>query len=482
MKSKRLILVAFLAFVIGGGATAAILSGYGSSDPIPPDGDGGKHILTNLVEDQPDLPDAPDDDAPFVSSLKNNEEPIPPFMIKSLDWLAKAQQPNGGYGAGTHSRQDIHDPHAVNTDPATSALVGMALVRTGNTLKSGPYAAQVAGIHNYLLNHIEGAVKEAHQKEGEKKENKDEVVNGDVLATPDEGYGRRGSRISINNYDYNSQTQPQRKLGQNIDATFASQFLTRILEFTSEGSELHARTENAIEVCIKSIQEKQSNDGSMEGGTWAGVLQSSMANSALEQADGKGMKIDKDKLRKSRGYQRGNVDVSNGSVVGTASAGVSLYTYSSTNRATAANTRNARETVERAKNDGTLDLDDEVNEDNLIKAGVSKEEAEEWVADYRANEVSAQQLKRDDVLSGFGNNGGEEFISYMMTSEGLVISGGDAWDDWNKKMNTRLSKIQNNDGSWSGHHCITSPVFCTAAVIMTLATDRDVEYIATTVK
>lgn len=123
-----------------------------------------------------------------------------------------------------------------------------------------------------------------------------------------------------------------------------------------------------------------------------------------------------------------------------------------------------------------------MSEDNLIKAGVNKEEAEEWVADYRANEVSAQQLKRDDVLSGFGNNGGEEFISYMMTSEGLVISGGDTWDDWNEKMNTRLSKIQNNDGSWSGHHCITSPVFCTAAVIMTLATDRDVEYIATTVK
>ena len=138
--------------------------------------------------------------------------------------------------------------------------------------------------------------------------------------------------------------------------------------------------------------------------------------------------------------------------------------------------------IEDAKEKGLLDDDADVTVANLQAAGVSKTEAEEWNQDYEANEVTAQQLQREDVLSGFGNNGGEEFISYMMTSEGLVISGGDAWDDWNEKMHKRLSKIQNNDGSWSGHHCITSPVFCTAAVIMTLATDRDVEYIATTVK
>lgn len=472
MKSKRLILVAILAFVIGGGATAAILSGYGDTESAS-DNEDGTLVLTSLIQDEPDAPD----EAPFVSSLKNNEKPMPPYMMKSLNWLAKAQQPNGGYGAGTHTRQDVNDPHAVNTDPATSALVGMAFIRSGNTLNNGPYHKELIGIHNYLLQHIEGAAAAA-VKADKKKDNNEEVENLDEALFNGRGRGR----ININNYDYTAQTQPQRKLGQNIDATFASQFLTRVLEFTADDTQLHERTKNAIAICIKSIEEKQSEDGSMQGGTWAGVLQSSMANSALEQADGSGVKVNKEKLKKSRSYQRDNVDATNGAVVGTSSAGVSLYTYSSTNRATAANTRNARENVERAKQEGLLDRDAEINVDNLTKAGVDKDEAKDWVADYKANEASAKQLQRDDVLSGFGNNGGEEFISYMMTSEGLVISGGDTWDDWNKKMDTRLSKIQNNDGSWSGHHCITSPVFCTAAVIMTLTTDRDVEYIATTVK
>ena len=60
-----------------------------------------------------------------------------------------------------------------------------------------------------------------------------------------------------------------------------------------------------------------------------------------------------------------------------------------------------------------------------------------------------------------------------MTSESLVITGGEAWEKWDEKMHRRLNKIQNPNGSWSGHHCITSPVFCTAAVIQCLNTYRD---------
>ena len=42
---------------------------------------------------------------------------------------------------------------------------------------------------------------------------------------------------------------------------------------------------------------------------------------------------------------------------------------------------------------------------------------------------------------------------------------------------SRLQKVQNGDGSWSGHHCITSPVFCTAAVVQCLTTDRDATFL-----
>ncbi|NJL15318.1 MAG: hypothetical protein HC913_21490 [Microscillaceae bacterium] len=63
----------------------------------------------------------------------------------------------------------------------------------------------------------------------------------------------------------------------------------------------------------------------------------------------------------------------------------------------------------------------------------------------------------------------------MMTSESLVITGGEAWEKWQAKMHNLLQSIQNQDGSWNGHHCITSPVFCTAACILALTAENDRE-------
>ena len=79
------------------------------------------------------------------------------------------------------------------------------------------------------------------------------------------------------------------------------------------------------------------------------------------------------------------------------------------------------------------------------------------------------------VLKGFGNNGGEEFLSYLLISESLVILGDEQWAKWNDKMHGHLQKIQNKVGNWTGHHCITSHVFCTAAVVQCLTADRDAE-------
>jgi hypothetical protein len=44
-----------------------------------------------------------------------------------------------------------------------------------------------------------------------------------------------------------------------------------------------------------------------------------------------------------------------------------------------------------------------------------------------------------------------------------------------KKMSERLPKAQNPDSSWSGHHCITSPVFCTAAVVQIMSVEGETE-------
>jgi hypothetical protein len=60
-------------------------------------------------------------------------------------------------------------------------------------------------------------------------------------------------------------------------------------------------------------------------------------------------------------------------------------------------------------------------------------------------------------------------LSYMMISDSMVEAGGDPWKEWEQRIGNNLLATQNADGSWSGHHCITSTTFVTAAAVMTLA-------------
>jgi hypothetical protein len=83
--------------------------------------------------------------------------------------------------------------------------------------------------------------------------------------------------------------------------------------------------------------------------------------------------------------------------------------------------------------------------------------------------------KRTNVVSGFGNNGGEEFLSFLQTGESLIINKDNSWKNWYGSTTARLVEIQNQDGSWNGHHCITSPVFCTATSLLILSVNNDIE-------
>ena len=78
---------------------------------------------------------------------------------KGLQWIAKAQLANGGWGAGSHSRQNVMDPHAVNADPATTSMVAMALLRSGSTVKSGAYSSQLKQALDYLMETVEASSK-----------------------------------------------------------------------------------------------------------------------------------------------------------------------------------------------------------------------------------------------------------------------------------------------------------------------------------
>jgi hypothetical protein len=88
--------------------------------------------------------------------------------------------------------------------------------------------------------------------------------------------------------------------------------------------------------------------------------------------------------------------------------------------------------------------------------------------------AATEKLGAANFVAGFGSMGGEEFVSYLNISDSLCRSGGKEWGEWNGKIKERLVKLQNQDGTWAGHHCITGRVACTSAAVMTLLTERSV--------
>lgn len=373
------------------------------------------------------------------SAAYKTPEKVALSIEKGLTWIVRAQHPSGGWGAGSHSRQDVMDPHAVQPDPATTSMVAMALLRTGTTLSSGLYATQLKRAVDYILNEVESA--DAHSS----------------TITDQTG------------------TQIQIKLGQNIDVIMASQFLSNLLACDDLNPQLKARIKRDLNTCVSKIQHAQDANGSIAGSGWAGVLQSSFAANALESAQAQGATVDNDALNKARDFQKGNYDAKTGNVNTAMGAGVMLYSVTGSARASAKEARKVEEEMTRAKREGKLAPDAPASAESLEKIGYNKTEATKYSYAYSVYNSAKVQAQRDEVMDGFGSNGGEEFLSYLQTGESMIISKDNTWDNWYNNISGRMLRIQNDDGSWSGHHCITSPVFCTATSLLILSVNNDAE-------
>lgn len=351
------------------------------------------------------------------------------------EWLLSAQAASGGWGAGTNARQDITDPSKVQLDPASTSMALMALLRLGERAEGTANSNAVKKALNYLLNSVEQAP--------------DNALNITTLTG----------------------TQPQVKLGQNIDVILTSQCLTNIMHQMNDNNPLYGRIKNAIQKCVVKIQKAQDTNGATSGGGWAPVLQSAFAVNALELAEANDIKVDSVKLAGARNYQKQNFAA--GSTSTADAAGVLLYSVSGNARATAKETRKVKEVLKKAKAEGKIKDDKAVTAQNLQAAGLSVNESEELVTTYKMNYYANGKAQDKNVLTGFGNNGGEEFVSFLLTGESLIIGGQDEWVKWYENTSTILSNIQNKNGSWQGHHCITSPVFCTATCLLILGIDKD---------
>jgi hypothetical protein len=416
-----ILLVSFRHAAMGGDVTHC---------PVPPVEDAHPHCVFMTVYEGTGL------DSSFILATPAK---VLQAEQRALNWLVAAQSQDGGYGAGAHARQDIRDPHAVATDPATTAMVGMAILRMGSTPDSGPHAGQLKKLTDYLLRHVEQA--------GPQATNITELKG----------------------------TQIQSKLGANIDVALTTQYMSNLSAKLGQQHPLKGRVLQAMNICTGIIQRGQNTDGSMKGDGWAGVLQSSFAASALESAQAQGAVVDEQALQQARNYNKSNFDADKGSVATERAAGITLYAVSGSTRNSAVEAREASEKVERARKEGKLAANAPVTLDNLKEAGMSDTEAERLNTAYQVYNAAKQQAQEERVLTGYGNNGGEEFLSFLQTGESLVIAKDAGWRNWYGATTDRLLAIQNQDGSWHGHHCITSPVFCTATSLLILSINNDID-------
>jgi hypothetical protein len=228
-------------------------------------------------------------------------------------------------------------------------------------------------------------------------------------------------------------TQIQRKLGPYIDTFLTSKLLAE-LDGQMGDARANAHVRKALQKCVAKIEKNQLKDGSwnMAGG-WAPILGTSMASRSLYMAQRKGVAVSDAAMNKVKDY------TINGAVSPTAmpaSAGVRLY-------------QDAQALEQMSRTDH----------------------------DRKANSAQIKSMTKNlsdqRYVMGFGSFGGEEFFSYLNISDSLHRTGGPEWEKWNADLKTKLVKLQNEDGSWAGHHCITGRVAVTSAAILAMLVDRE---------
>jgi len=377
----------------------------------------------------------------FTPSVK--AKPLSDNVKRGLAWLAKTQQESGGWSQGEESEAMGHSLDEVRDKPnvADTCMAALALMRAGSTPKTGLYAANVRRAVEFVCSQVE----EADQKS--------------LYVT-----SVRGTRV-------------QMKLGSYIDTFLASMLLTEAKDRMPD-KKGNNRVAAALDKVLYKIEKNQRENGTWDDQGWAPVLQQSIASKAINRVAQRGVKVDEKVRERAETYARSQFDRSSGAFKAEGSAGVALYSAGGNlgSMQQSANTNAA--------------LADKVRKDaESAPTAAARKAAQEKLARFQSNDEDlraaqdaiTRRLDDQQFISGFGSNGGEEFLSYMNIGESLVIKGGKDWEKWDKSITENLNRVQNKDGTWTGHHCITGRTFCTAAALMVLTTDRAPMPVANTI-
>jgi hypothetical protein len=205
------------------------------------------------------------------------------------------------------------------------------------------------------------------------------------------------------------------------------------------------------------------------------VLSQGLCSKALNSAARSGAKVsqsalDKDQKQNEAGLDRAKGAFAAATAAEPSSAGVNLYREAAklgglweknlTNVET-------RKSAEATLNDPATPAADK----SEARAKLERIQVEDQAA-QAATRAVAGKLGDDRFVAGFGNNGGEEFLSFLTIGEALCAKGGKDWEDWKKKASLTIRTAQNADGGWSGQHCITGRTFCTGTALLVLNVGR----------
>lgn len=351
-----------------------------------------------------------------TSEPKTAPARVPIAVDKGARWLASVQGADGGWGQdggeASFARQGERLESSGN-DVANTAVAALALMQAGRQ-----YQPQVERALAFVLQRVEQS-----------------PIDG--LAITD----RQGTQI-------------QRKLGPCID-TFLSAMLLSQVDGRASTPALNARVRKALQKTVAKIEKHQQSDGSWNiAGGWAPVLGTSMASRSLFEAQSKGVAVDAAVLKRAETYtvsalRAAPPPVASGAAGGRSGGGPLVAASAAPAEAAGVALYQSAQALEQ----------------------LSRTDADR-VKNAREIRAIQGQLANAEFVGGFGSMGGEEFFSYLNISDSMKRVGGDGWAKWHANITEKILDLQNSDGTWAGHHCITGRIAMTSAAILNLTVDR----------
>jgi len=398
---------------IGAFAVAALLIGWSIFQPDRVRGNEPPRGHELVLPSQKD---------PTATTPEEKPEPPPRTPAQAIamgaDWLVSVQGEDGGWGQDGGHNSDVRQGENLESsgnDVANTAVAVLALIRAGHTPSEGKYKDAVQRGLDFIMERVE--------------------------ASPEEGLDLLTAKG----------TQIQRKLGPHIDTFLTSMVLSEV-DGEMKNTKRDERVRMALQKTVNKIEANQQEDGSWNlAGGWAPILGTSIASRSLFEAKQKGVDVDEVVLARVDDYTKKSTEVSGtgsgGAVGGGAGRGIGVFASTPSDAGVA-----------------------------LYKGAQIIEQLSRSEEDREANaqEIAAVtgELSNARFVDGFGSIGGEEFFSYLNIGDSLQRVGGKEWEDWNGKMQSKLVRLQNEDGTWAGHHCITGRVAVTSAAILNLAVDQ----------